>query len=87
MIECASGAYYTGSTPDLEKRFHLHQVGKGAKYTRMDKPRRIVAAEACGSKSEALKLEATLKKLPRPAKAAWIKEHAYRPVRRKLKQV
>jgi putative endonuclease len=85
MIECASGAYYTGSTPDLEKRFRLHQAGKGARYTRMDKPRRIVAVEACVSRSEALKLEAALKRLPRPAKTAWIKQHAYRPERRQLK--
>lgn len=85
MIECASGAYYTGSTPDLEKRFRLHQEGKGAKYTRMDKPRRIVAMEACGSKSAALRLEAALKKLPRPAKAAWVRQHAYGPGRRRRK--
>ena len=77
ILECASGAYYTGSTPDLEKRFRQHLEGKGAKYTRMDKPRRIVATAHCDSKSAALKLEAALKKLPRRAKAAWIAEHPH----------
>lgn len=76
IIECTSGAYYTGSTPDLEKRYRLHLAGKGARYTRMDRPRRIVAVAPCESKSAALKLEAALKKLPRHAKQAWIKEHS-----------
>ena len=76
VIECASGAYYTGSTPDLEKRYRLHQEGKGAKYTRMDRPRRIVAVAPCESRSAALKLEAALKKLPRREKQAWVREHA-----------
>jgi len=79
IIECTSGAYYTGSTPDLEKRFRQHLEGKGAKYTRMDKPMRIVAAARCDSKSAALKLEAALKKLPRRAKQAWIEEHPHAP--------
>lgn len=81
VIECASGAYYTGSTPDLEKRFRQHLEGKGARYTRMDKPRRIVAVTACDSKSAAFKLEAALKKLPRSAKQTWVLEHAYEPQR------
>jgi putative endonuclease len=75
VIECASGAYYTGSTTDLEKRYRLHLAGKGAKYTRMDRPLRIVAVAPCESKSAAFKLEAALKKLPRQAKLAWIREH------------
>jgi predicted GIY-YIG superfamily endonuclease len=45
----------------------------------MDKPRRIVAAAPCTSKSEALKLEAALKKLSRRAKQAWIEEHPHAP--------
>lgn len=83
MIECASGAYYTGSTPDLEKRFRLHLAGKGARYTRMDKPRRIVAMQPCGSKSAALRLEAALKKLPRVAKETWARQHAHGAPRRR----
>jgi putative endonuclease len=77
VIECESGAWYTGITKDLTKRFKAHAEGKGAKYMRMDKPRRIVAAKACDSKSEALKLEASLKKLERPEKHGWVQENAY----------
>jgi putative endonuclease len=77
MIECVSGAWYTGVTNDLEKRFRQHQEGKGAKFMRMDKPKRIVAARICASKSEALKLENTVKKLERDGKQGWIAENRY----------
>jgi putative endonuclease len=78
VIECESGAWYTGITNDLEKRFKAHAEGKGAKFMRMDKPKRIVAAQICDSKSAALKLEAALKKLERKTKRAWIKQNPYR---------
>lgn len=77
VIECESGAWYTGVTNDLEKRFRQHQEGKGAKFMRMDKPKRLVARRACSSKSEALKLEAALKAAPRKEKADWIRENPY----------
>jgi putative endonuclease len=77
VIECESGAWYTGVTNDLAKRFKTHAEGKGAKYFRMDKPRRIVAARACASKSEALKSEAALKSLERVAKGEWIRENSW----------
>jgi putative endonuclease len=78
VIECASGAWYTGVSTDLEKRFRAHAAGKGAKFMRMDKPKRMVAARGCESKGEALKLEAALKKLGRTAKHRWIKQNPYR---------
>lgn len=77
VIECESGAWYTGITNDLEKRFQAHLAGKGAKFMRMDRPRRIVAVRPCGSKSEALKTEAALKTLERSAKGEWIRENAW----------
>lgn len=77
VIECESGAWYTGITNDLAKRFKAHAEGKGAKYMRMDKPRRIVAAKVCASRSEALKAEAGLKGLERAAKGEWILENPW----------
>jgi putative endonuclease len=78
VIECESGAWYTGVTNDLEKRFKTHAAGKGAKFMRMDKPKRIVAACGCESKGGALSLEATIKKLERTGKRRWIKQNPYR---------
>jgi putative endonuclease len=77
VIECESGAWYTGITNDLPKRFQAHAAGKGAKFMRMDRPKRIVAAKACADKSEALKSEAALKALERGAKAVWIEQNPW----------
>lgn len=77
VIECESGAWYTGVTNDLTRRFEQHAAGKGAKFMRMDKPKRIVAAKPCESKSEALKAEAALKALGRDAKGMWIRQNPW----------
>lgn len=73
-----SGAWYTGVTKDLEKRFRQHQEGTGAKYMRMDKPKRIVAAALCDSRSQALTRESALKKRDRGGKRDWITQNSYR---------
>jgi len=80
VIECKSGAYYTGSTNNLDERFKKHKQGNGAKYMRMDKPKRIVAAQACDSRSAALKLEGAVKALERSDKKKWVKANSYRLV-------
>lgn len=54
---------YCGYTDDVDKRFAKHLSGKGAKYTRANKPVKIVYKHEYESKSEAMKEEAKLKKL------------------------
>lgn len=63
MLECKDGSYYIGSTNDIDKRFAVHVLGKGASYTRSHKPIRLVYQEELLDKSAALKREAVLKKL------------------------
>ena len=64
LIECEDGSLYTGITTDVERRYAQHVAGKGARYTRMKKPVRLVGFRECGTRSEALKAELALKKLP-----------------------
>lgn len=64
LIECEDGSLYTGITTDVERRYAQHVAGKGARYTRMKKPVRLVGFRECGSKSEALRAELALKKKP-----------------------
>jgi len=42
ILQCSDGTYYTGYTPDLSKRLKLHNEGKGAKYTRIRRPVKLV---------------------------------------------
>lgn len=57
VLLCNNNSLYRGYTNDMNKRFQLHLSGKGAKYTRMHKPIRIVHSEEFNLKEEALKRE------------------------------
>ena len=52
---------YCGYTDDVEKRFQVHLSGKGAKYTRINKPIKIVWQKEFETKSLALKEEYRIK--------------------------
>lgn len=71
VIECDDARLYTGITNDLAARFDKHAKGKGAAFTRMNKPIRFVACRAYPSHSIAAKAEALLKKQDRTFKIAW----------------
>ena len=72
LVECADGTLYAGATTDPARREREHNAGTGAKYTRARRPVRLVFQEACADKSEALRREAALKRLPRAKKLALI---------------
>ena len=51
---------YVGYTSDLRKRIRLHNIGKGAKFTRGRKWK-LIFKEKCNSKSEAISREYYIK--------------------------
>ena len=63
ILECSNGAFYTGWTNDLEKRYRDHCEGNGAKYTRSFKPVRIAQKWQFSSQSLAMQAESQIKKL------------------------
>lgn len=63
MLLIENGSLYCGYTDDVEKRFQKHLSGKGAKYTRANKPLKIVYKKEFDNKSDAMKEEARIKKL------------------------
>lgn len=68
ILRCKDNSLYTGWCVDLEKRLALHNSGKGAKYTRARGPCTLVYYEEISDKSEALKREIAIKKLPKAKK-------------------
>jgi putative endonuclease len=70
MVCCANGALYTGYSTDVPKRVDTHNAGRGARYTRSNRPVELVATWAFDSKSEALRAERTIKLLPHHQKLA-----------------
>jgi putative endonuclease len=72
ILECADGSFYTGVTTDVDRRFKEHQAGTGARYTRSRGAVRMVYAEVCGTRSEAQKREASIKRLTRQEKKSLV---------------
>lgn len=74
ILECADKTFYTGTTNNLEKRISSHNNSNtGAKYTRGRRPVVLKYFEDCGTKSDALKREAVIKKLTKAGKHKLIK--------------
>ena len=72
LLETAKGALYTGITTDVARRLVEHDAGRGAKALRGRGPLVLVHHEVVGSRAEALRLEAAVKRLAAPAKRAWL---------------
>ena len=69
IIEAENGFLYTGITKDLERRFSEHQDSpKAAKFFRRSPPKKIHYSKGGLDHSEALKLEAQIKKMKRTDK-------------------
>ena len=69
IIECINGSYYTGYTTDIERRYKEHEQGTGkCRYTRSFPPKRLVLVLEFETKSDALKKEAEIKRLPKSEK-------------------
>lgn len=76
MLECSNGAYYTGITVDLQRRYLQHATGRGgARFTRAFKPVCIAQCwKISGSRGEAQRLEYALKSLERNQKEQLVSE-------------
>lgn len=68
LIECLDGSLYTGAATDVARRFDEHRRGRGARYTRSHPPLALRAVIACTDRSEALRREWAIKRLPVAAK-------------------
>ncbi len=63
MVKCADNTLYTGIATELERRIEEHNDSdKGAKYTRVRRPVRLVYSEEYPDRSTASKREYEIKK-------------------------
>lgn len=76
IIECHDGSLYTGIAVDVERRFQQHIAGKGARYTRSHPPLRLLGQLELADRSQASRVEYSIKQLSVPRKralcAAWM---------------
>ncbi|UOQ49537.1 GIY-YIG nuclease family protein [Gracilibacillus caseinilyticus] len=74
ILKCKDNTLYTGYTTNVKRRMRMHEDGKGAKYTRGRAPFQLAYQMQCETKSDALQLEAKIKRLSRKQKELLIKE-------------
>ncbi len=74
MIACRGGMIYTGTALDPQARYAAHRAGKGAAFTRANPPVALLRCAPFGTRSEACRAEAALKKMPRKKKLAWARD-------------
>lgn len=70
LLRCRDGSLYTGWTTDLARRLQVHAAGRGARYTRSRLPVALAASWEVAGRSEAMRLEARIKRLRRAEKIA-----------------
>jgi putative endonuclease len=63
VLICQDGTFYTGYAKDLDARLEMHTQGKGARYTRIHKPKKLVYTEQFNTIKEAMHREKEIKKL------------------------
>jgi putative endonuclease len=71
LLACADGRTYAGIALDVAARFRLHAAGKASKFTRANRPLRVLGAQPFASRSAALQAEHALKRLQKPEKLQW----------------
>jgi putative endonuclease len=76
LLHCAGGRSYIGISPTPHERFEVHRTGKGAAFTRANRPQALAAVVWFEDRSAAASMEARLKALARPAKFAWFERFA-----------
>ena len=74
IVECANGTFYTGWAVDVSRRVQMHNAGRGARYTRMHRPVKLVYAEEMSTRAAAMQREAEIKKWPREKKKKLIRK-------------
>jgi len=72
ILRCRDKTLYTGSTNNIEKRLMAHQQGTASRYTRARLPLKLLTISRPMPKGDALRLEMTIKKLPKEKKCSFL---------------
>jgi putative endonuclease len=70
LIQCRSGAIYTGIALNVAERYAQHAAGTGARYTLANPPLKLLAQFSFRGQAEASRVEAAIKRLRSSAKLA-----------------
>ncbi|MBI4804810.1 MAG: GIY-YIG nuclease family protein [Desulfovibrio sp.] len=81
LLTCADSTLYCGITRDVARRLDEHNglIPGGARYTRSRRPVELVGSKLVADRSEALKLERTIKRMKRAQKLAFFQNATPEP--------
>lgn len=86
VVECFDKTWYTGYTTDIVRRIKTHNTKKGAKYTRVRVPVKLIYFEEFETKSEATSAESLFKKRTRRSKEEYILLNLNTEKKQKIKE-
>ncbi len=72
IMQCSDNSFYIGITNNLERRLNAHNEGIASKYTRSRRPVVLCYQELCGTRSQALIRECSLRLLSRKEKLSLV---------------
>lgn len=71
MIECKGGGIYIGIAVDVAARYEKHVAGRGAIYTKINRPMRLLAKKEYPDHRSAAQAEYTMKRMTLLDKHRW----------------
>ena len=77
VLMCFNGRIYIGMALDVEKRFQHHVAGRGALFTRINKPYCIMAAKEFPSRKDAAREERAVKRAGQSWVRVWCRANQY----------
>lgn len=77
VLMCFNGRTYIGMGLDVEKRFRQHVTGRGALFTRINKPYCIMAVKEFPSRKDAAREERAMKRAGQYWVRVWCRANQY----------
>lgn len=77
VLMCFNGRIYIGMALDVEQRFRQHIAGRGALFTRINKPYCIMGAKEFPSRKDAAREERAMKRAGQSWVRVWCRANQY----------